>query len=171
MSIITHRSMWIALVFALFLSACTDATQINNDSEAVTESPITSLTVYKSRSCKCCQKWVNHIEEHGFAADVSNVTLMSRIKDKYGVALNYRSCHTALSPDGFVFEGHIPAKFIQQFLDNIPEGAIGLSVPAMPIGSPGMEVGDQFRPYLILQLNDDGSATTYAEVNTYEEQF
>jgi hypothetical protein len=168
---ISRSTLWITFVFVLFLSACSDATQVNNEPDLVSETPSISLTVYKSRSCKCCQKWVKHVEAHGFETDVTNITLMSRIKDKYGVAPNYRSCHTALSADGFVFEGHVPAKFIQQFLQNIPEGAIGLSVPAMPIGSPGMEVGDQFRPYLILQLNNEGSATTYAEVNTYEEQF
>ncbi len=171
MAIMTKTTSWIALVIVLFLAACSDATQANNGSKEVSAKPKITLTVYKSRTCKCCQKWVKHIEEHGFETDVTNITLMSRIKDKYGVAPNYRSCHTALSAGGYVFEGHVPAKFIQQFLEDTPEGATGLSVPAMPIGSPGMEVGDQFRPYLILQLNDDGSATTYAEVNTYEEQF
>ena len=114
---------------------------------------------------------MRHVEEHGFETDVTNVTLMSRVKDKYGVEPQYRSCHTALSQDGFVFEGHIPAKYIQQFLENPPEGVLGLSVPAMPIGSPGMEVDERFQPYLVLQLNVDGSVTTFAEVNTYEEQF
>ncbi|GAC03084.1 MAG: hypothetical protein CL578_18390 [Alteromonadaceae bacterium] len=171
MKIITRRTLWIAPIFVLFLSACSDATQVNNDSDVVSDAPKISLEIYKSRSCKCCQKWVKHVKEHGFETDVTNVTMMSRIKDKYGVAPNYRSCHTALSADGLVFEGHVPAKFIQQFLESTPEGAIGLSVPAMPIGSPGMEVGDQFRPYIVLQLNEDGSATTYVEVKTYEEQF
>lgn len=171
MTIFTRHSLWIALGVMLLLTACSEATQPNNGSDAGSKKPTSTLTVYKSRTCKCCQKWVRHIEEHGFETDVTNITLMSRIKDKYGVAPNYRSCHTALSADGYVFEGHIPAKFIQQFLENAPDGAIGLSVPAMPLGSPGMEVGDQFHPYRVLQLNKDGSVTTYAEIKSYEEQF
>jgi len=155
----------------LFLTACSDVLQANNDAKSATQAPKFTLHVYKSRTCKCCQKWVRHVEEHGFETDVTNVTLMSRVKDKYGVEPQYRSCHTALSQDGFVFEGHIPAKYIQQFLENPPEGVSGLSVPAMPIGSPGMEVDERFQPYLVLQLNVDGSVTTFAEVNTYEEQF
>ena len=126
----------------LFLTACSDVLQAKNDAKSATQAPKFTLHVYKSRTCKCCQKWVRHVEEHGFETDVTNVTLMSGVKDKYGVEPQYRSCHTALSQDGFVFEGHIPAKYIQQFLENPPEGVLGLSVPAMPIGSPGMEVDE-----------------------------
>ena len=162
---------WALVSVVLFLTACSDVQQANNDAKSATQAPKIPLDVYKSRTCRCCQKWVRHIEEHGFETDVTNVALMSRVKDKHGIEPQYRSCHTALSQDGFVFEGHIPAKYIQQFLENPPEGALGLSVPAMPIGSPGMEVDERFQRYLVLQLNVDGSVTTYAEVNTYEEQF
>ena len=72
---------------------------------------------------------------------------------------------------GFAFEGHIPAKFIQQFLSEEHPNAIGLSVPAMPVGSPGMEVGDRFMPYNVLILFKDGTSKVYAKVKTYEEQF
>ena len=65
----------------------------------------------------------------------------------------------------------MPAKFIKQYLANVPEGSIGLSVPAMPVGTPGMEVGDRFMPYNILLLNADGTVTEYKQVMTYEEQF
>jgi hypothetical protein len=65
----------------------------------------------------------------------------------------------------------VPAKYIKQYLDNAPEGTIGLAVPAMPVGTPGMEMGDRFMPYQILLLNTDGTSSIYAEVASYDEQF
>ena len=70
-----------------------------------------------------------------------------------------------------MFEGHVPARYVQQFLEEKPEGAIGLSVPGMPVGSPGMEVGDRFSPYEVLLLKADGSHSVFATINSYEEQF
>jgi len=70
-----------------------------------------------------------------------------------------------------VFEGHIPAKFVKQFLDNVPEGAAGLAVPGMPLGSPGMEVDDRFMAYDILLLKDDGTSEVYVSVASAEQQF
>lgn len=159
----------------LFIVACSDATTLeanaNADKESKTNDPI-ELTVYKSRSCKCCQKWIRHIEEHGFETDVNNITFLSKLKDKKGIAANYRSCHTAISKDGYVFEGHVPAKYIQQFMNETQaDNVIGLSVPAMPVGTPGMEVNDKFQPYKILLLKSDGTYEIYANVYSYEEQF
>jgi hypothetical protein len=96
---------------------------------------------------------------------------MSEIKSQYGIETRYRSCHTAVHADGYAFEGHVPAKFIKQFLASAPKGAIGLSVPAMPLGSPGMEVDERFQAYKVLLLKKDGSYTVFAEVNSYEAQF
>ena len=70
----------------------------------------------------------------------------------------------AVSSDGFIFEGHIPSKFIKQFLSEVHPEAIGLSVPGMPLGSPGMEVDDRFMPYDVLILFKDGTSKVYAEV-------
>ena len=69
------------------------------------------------------------------------------------------------------FEGHIPAKLIRQFLQNPPANARGLAVPAMPLGSPGMEVRDRFTPYEALQLNQDGSSSVYASINQFEQKY
>ena len=87
-----------------------------------------------------------------------------KIKEKYNIEPQYRSCHTAVSSDGFIFEGHIPSKFIKQFLSEDHPKAIGLSVPGMPLGSPGMEVEDRFMPYDVLILFKDGTSKVYAEV-------
>jgi hypothetical protein len=69
-----------------------------------------------------------------------------------------------------VFEGHVPARFITQFLKNPPEGAIGLSVPSMPVGSPGMEMGNKFMPYRVLLLGKNASAEVFATVDSADEQ-
>ena len=74
------------------------------------------------------------------------------IKEKYGIKPDFRSCHTAVSKDGYVFEGHVPAKLVKQFLSQPRTDAIGLSVPAMVVGSPGMEMGEKFMPYQVLLL-------------------
>ena len=129
------------------------------------------LEVYKSPTCSCCEKWLEHIDQHGFSSKAFNQTDLSAFKSNKGIAPQYRSCHTAVSKDGYVFEGHVPAKFIHQFLAKPPKNAIGLSVPAMPIGTPGMEVGNKFMPYQVILLKADGSYDIYAELNNYQEQF
>ncbi len=130
------------------------------------------LEVYKSPSCGCCKKWISHIEEQGFESKVHHYYNFTEIKEDKGIAPRYRSCHTAISTDGYAFEGHVPAKFVHQFLkEKHPKDVIGLSVPAMPVGTPGMEVGDKFQPYRVLLLKTDGTYEIYANVQTYEEQF
>jgi hypothetical protein len=88
------------------------------------------------------------------------------VKHDLGVLPEWQSCHTAVTKEGFVFEGHVPAKFIEQFLAAPPEGALGLAVPGMPLGSPGMEMGDRFTPYDIVQMNKDGSSRVFAHVDS-----
>lgn len=131
------------------------------------------LDVYKGRKCSCCTKWVTILRDQGVVTQSHSESHseLSRIKDKFSVPQNMRSCHTSVSTKNYVFEGHIPAKFIQQFIKNPPENSFGLAVPAMPTGSPGMEFGDMFQPYKIFQLNSDGSVSIYAEVKTMEEQY
>ena len=166
------KAMLVASVFVI--TSCSDASD-NKTSEihARTSTPQAAieLTVYKSRTCSCCEKWIDHAEDHGFDISANNVTFLSELKDDKGIAPNYRSCHTAESKDGYVFEGHVPAKYIKQYLANVPKDSIGLSVPAMPVGTPGMEMGDRFMPYKIYLLNSDGTSSVYVEVATYEEQF
>jgi len=148
------------------VSSCTDNIEVreNGQDDAV------QLTVYKKTGCKCCNKWLRHMRDNGFATTSHNQSNLSDIKEKLGIPAKLRSCHTSVTEDGFVFEGHIPAKFIQQFLDEKPEGAIGLSVPAMPTGTPGMEFGDMLQPYKVYLLKADGSTEIYAQVNSAEEQ-
>ena len=109
--------------------------------------------------------WMKHLEENGFNPYPQDHQNLQEIKDMYNIDQKYRSCHTAVSSDGFVFEGHIPSKFITQFLSEDHPNAIGLSVPGMPLGSPGMDAGDLFMPYEVLILYKDGTSKVYAEVN------
>lgn len=130
-----------------------------------------ALDIYKSPTCRCCAKWISHIEDNGFISKVHNYQNISIIKEKKGIQPNYRSCHTAISKNGFVFEGHIPAKFIQQFLnEKHPSTVIGLSVPSMPMGSPGMEYEDKIQPYNVLLLKSDGTSEIYASVKSHKDQ-
>jgi hypothetical protein len=130
------------------------------------------LNVYKSPTCGCCKKWINQIDDNGFQSKIHNRQNVSSIKSDKGIEPRYRSHHTAISQDGYLFEGHIPAKYIQKFLNESQlNGVIGLSVPAMPVGTLGMEVDDKFQPYKVLFLKSDSSYETYASVQSYEEQF
>lgn len=135
------------------------------------QQPLPELTVLKSPTCGCCVKWMDHLHEHGFATSVDEPNNLAERKTKLGIAPQYRSCHTGISAQGYVFEGHVPSKFINGFLASPPEGAIGLSVPGMPVGSPGMEMGERFMQYQVLVLNEDGSSEVYAEVNTPGDQY
>ena len=123
------------------------------------------LLVHKTPTCGCCKKWIKHLESNGFAPATKDHQSMQEIKEKYNIKPEYRSCHTAVSEDGYIFEGHIPSKYITQFLSEKNSDAIGLSVPGMPLGSPGMEVGDRFTPYDVLILYKDGTSKVYAEIN------
>ena len=126
------------------------------------------MTVYKTPTCGCCQKWVDHVDGNGFSSKVVSLNNLNTIKSKYNIQGRYQYCHTGVvvtKQGEYVFEGHIPSEYVSQFLANPPEGAIGLSVPGMPAGSPGMEVGDRRDYYQVLQLNEDGSSSIYAHVN------
>jgi len=162
-----------AFAVVVSLASCAeDKVEPNTTLPAEVKSQSIVLDVYKSPTCGCCKKWISHINENGFESKVHSYQNFAVIKDKKGIEPRYRSCHTAVSKDGYVFEGHVPAKFILQFLkETHADDVIGLSVPAMPVGTPGMEVNDKFQPYKVLLLKSDGSYEIYTKVQSYEEQF
>lgn len=123
------------------------------------------LLVHKTPTCGCCKKWIEHLKDNEFKIDTQDHQSLEDIKREYDIKPQYRSCHTAVSSNGYIFEGHIPSKYITQFLSENHSEAIGLSVPGMPLGSPGMEVGDRFMAYDVLILYKDGSSEVYAEVS------
>jgi len=129
------------------------------------------LEVYKSPSCGCCTLWMDHMSGEGFTLSGHHPENLSLVKRQLGVSPRIGSCHTAVSKEGFVFEGHVPARFIRQFIANPVPGTRGLAVPAMPLGSPGMEYNNRFNPYQVLLLKEDGTTAVYATLTNYEQQF
>ncbi|NRA21514.1 MAG: DUF411 domain-containing protein [Oceanospirillaceae bacterium] len=119
------------------------------------------LSIHKDPNCGCCKAWVEQLPS-SFSTSIHNTSDVSAIKDKLLIPNQARSCHTAISDNGFFFEGHIPNQALQSFLSNPPEGALGLAVPGMPIGSPGMEVGNKTMRYPIYQINKNGKHSIYA---------
>ena len=115
---------------------------------------------HKSPYCGCCTEWTKHMQDAGFNVDEKLHENMNPIKQKLGITPELASCHTA-EIDGYVFEGHIPAEDIKAFLENPPRNAKGLAVPGMPMGSPGMEYGNEKDEYSVYAFNEKGHVFTY----------
>ena len=118
------------------------------------------VTVYKSPTCGCCTKWIAHLEANGFKVDAHDVADLTQIKLEHGVRRELTACHTALV-DGYVIEGHVPAEDIRRLLQERPD-VVGLAVPGMPMGSPGME-GPTSKPYDVLTFDRNGNITVFAK--------
>ena len=122
-----------------------------------------SLDVFKSATCGCCGKWVDHMRKAGFTVHITDLSEpeLQKIKDRYGVPASGRSCHTT-RVEGFTVEGHVPASEVQRLLKEKPRVA-GLTVPGMPLGSPGMEVsGMKPHPYQVLTFDKSGATQVYS---------
>jgi hypothetical protein len=122
---------------------------------------VTAMEVYRSPTCGCCGKWVDHVKTAGFDPTVHQVEDVSPVKAKGGVPENLQSCHTALI-GGYVIEGHVPADVIHRLLTEKPKIA-GLAVAGMPVGSPGMEQGSRVDPYEVIAFTKDGKRSVYAK--------
>jgi hypothetical protein len=121
-----------------------------------------SMEVLKSDSCSCCVAWAQHMWEAGFAVIERDIPLadLNAAKFEAGLKPGQTSCHTA-KINGYVIEGHVPAREVKRLLHERPD-AIGLTVPDMPYGSPGMgEAGDGADPYDALLLKRNGSIEVY----------
>ena len=119
------------------------------------------VEVYKSPTCGCCSKWVDHLRSHGFQVRVTDTETIDQLKTKHGVPRQVRSCHTALV-GGYVVEGHVPAADVQRLLKERPSIA-GIGVPGMPIGSPGMEVaGVKPQVFDVIAFAKDGSTRVFS---------
>jgi hypothetical protein len=123
---------------------------------AVAAGPV--VEVYKSEYCGCCHEWVKHLEENGFTVKATDVENPSDYREKFGIPKELGSCHSA-KVGGYALEGHVPASEIKRLLAEKPK-ARGLAVPAMPMGSPGME-GPRKDAYDVLLIQNDGRHSTY----------
>ncbi len=120
------------------------------------------VLVHKSPTCGCCGKWVEHLRAAGFEVDVRDTADMRAVKERVGIPPAKGSCHTA-EVGGYFIEGHVPAEDVRRLLAERPK-ARGLTVPGMPIGSPGMEVPGQGTPkYAVELVRKDGSTEVFAE--------
>lgn len=128
---------------------------------APSASPLVFAEVWKDPGCGCCEDWAKHLQAHGFKVKVHDGG-HSAARAKLGVADKYASCHVALI-GGYAIEGHVPAREIRRLLKERPQ-AIGLSVPGMPVGSPGMDgpvYGQRRDAFDVVLLTRDGKARVY----------
>ncbi len=123
--------------------------------------PATEITVYRSPSCGCCGKWIEHLKQNNFKVKDILSDEMDAIKAKNGVPQPLASCHTALV-DGYVVEGHVPAGDVAKLLQIKPKLS-GISAPGMPSGSPGMEMGGRQEHFQVVSFDKAGPVEVFAE--------
>lgn len=131
--------------------------------QAFAEASAPSIEVWKSATCQCCGKWVAHLEANDFAVktNATDTAALKAIKRDAGVPEKLDACHTG-KIDGYVIEGHVPASDIKRLVAERPD-AIGLTVPGMPQGSPGMEQADgKIQAYDVLLIKKDGTTEIFA---------
>lgn len=163
------------LLSLLVLSACSDA---NNTSaskangaeksgqaaQALANAQSRVIEVWKTPTCGCCQAWIDHLKAEGFEVKANDVRETASFRAALGISQDYGSCHSA-RVGGYALEGHVPAAEIRKLLQEKPD-AIGLAVPNMPMGSPGMEHPDhpeKREAYDVLLIEKSGTARTYAK--------
>lgn len=131
----------------------------------------TEIKVYRDPECQCCHKWIAHLEENKFNVLDLLRPDMASIKEAAHLPKQMTSCHTAMV-DGYIIEGHVPAADIRRLLTEKPKIA-GLAVPQMPVGAPGMEMGEVKHNFTVFQFNKDGKYTIFTsyqldENNNYQ---
>jgi hypothetical protein len=145
------RRHWTALVLAATVAGV-------GGLAVAAPSPGPEVVVYKSASCGCCKKWVEHLQAAGFRVTVHDTSNLAGVMERYGVPRKLNACHTAVV-DGYVVEGHVPADVIRRLLKERP-GIAGVAVPGMPAGSPGME-SELAARYYILTFDKNGATSVY----------
>lgn len=126
--------------------------------QATGDKPI-DITVHRSPTCSCCGKWMAHLRQNGFAVKEIQTEDMDAIKRQHGVPDMLKSCHTA-RVGGYVVEGHVPAEDVKNLLKKAP-AVLGVSVPGMPAGTPGMEMGAKKDPYAVVQFDKSGTVSVF----------
>jgi hypothetical protein len=128
-----------------------------SSTKAAADAP--TLVVYKSPTCGCCTKWVEHMRQSGFAVETHDTEAVDSVKDQSSVPMAARSCHTGLV-GGYAIEGHVPADVVRRLLREHPTDIAGLAVPGMVTGSPGME-GPYPEHYQVIAFTKDGRTSVY----------
>jgi hypothetical protein len=151
------RRAWLAAL-GRTLAGSALAVMLPRDAQAI---GAPQLTVYKDPSCGCCTKWIEHLRASGLQPTVHDRSDMDALKDGLGVPAGLRSCHTAVTGK-YVVEGHVPAADIKRLIKTAPKGVIGIAVPGMPVGSPGMEMVGRIDRYDVIAFSANGATTTFA---------
>lgn len=149
-----------AMSIALFIG-CTQSTTELSTAALEQVAQASELTVFRSPTCGCCGKWVEHMRSFGFQIEDNITEDVDVIAQQYGLPDQLRSCHTTIA-NGYIIEGHIPAVDVARLLKEAPKIA-GIAVPGMPVGSPGMESGDYVEPYSVLSFTEAGDTAVFAE--------
>lgn len=134
--------------------------------QAQKSAPAPTMEVFKTATCGCCSKWVEHVKQAGIAVKVTDLPqeALDALKNKHGVPRTAQSCHTGLV-NGYVIEGHVPAAEIHRLLKEKP-AVSGIAVGGMPTGSPGMEVpGQRAQPYNVITFDKQGGVKVYSTQN------
>ncbi|MBE9182964.1 DUF411 domain-containing protein [Oculatella sp. LEGE 06141] len=118
-----------------------------------------AITVYRDPSCSCCGGWIDHLASQGFQASNVPTSDMDNLKQQYGVPDEMTSCHTAII-DGYVIEGHVPVDDIKRLLAEQPD-VVGIAVPGMPVGTPGMESGDSRDSFTVFSFDQQGHTDVF----------
>lgn len=156
-----RRTFLRAIPFALAsCSAGAEQALSNEPGEPASSYGLPVMIVYKTVSCGCCGDWVDHLRGEGLQVRVHDVADTTPMATRLGIPPDLRSCHTA-EIGGYAIEGHVPAREIRRLLVERPY-AIGLAVPGMPLGSPGMEMGDRREDYDVLLFDRSGPTEIYA---------
>ena len=134
-----------------------------NSAIAFAENTPNTVEVWKSASCGCCSGWIKHMKSAGYAVQAQDTALgiLAKIKRQSGLSPDLQSCHTA-KIGGYVIEGHVPAEDVARLLQEKPD-AVGLTVPGMPLGSPGMDFGPDKEAYEVLLVKKDGTTEIFAK--------
>jgi len=153
------------LVFSLFpaFTACAGESVWDRPTSALAQP--TEMTVYRSPTCGCCGKWIDHMKKQGFVIKDIQREDMDTLKRELGVPEELQSCHTARVGD-YVVEGHVPAADVKKLLTDKPK-AIGLAVPGMVTGSPGMEMGGRKDPFEVIVFDRDGKTDKLSTYDKY----
>ena len=124
---------------------------------------VMDVHVYKQPGCGCCELWARHMRAAGFRVAVEEAPDFDGMKQRQGIPLNLRSCHTSVVGN-YRVEGHVPVDVVRRLLSEKP-AVSGIAVPGMPIGSPGMESGSRRDPYDVIAFDADGRQRVFASVN------
>lgn len=156
---IAVRVVGTAFITAMALGILGSNASASNLSSIAT---VPEVIVYRSPECSCCGGWITHLKAHGFKLRDFTTTDIEAVKQKYNVPDELASCHTAIVA-GYIIEGHVSASDIKRLLTEQPDKVAGLSVPQMPVGTPGMELGDHKDPFSVFSFNRNGIVAVFSD--------